>query len=895
MTENELIAVVMPGGSIELEWTKPPRPGDKNGESRRLLEKEIYRRYASGRDDWIFYLAFADPATPLSDSLSYFRKFARLFADCLLKTPDLEILRERVEIPADPDQIDSFLHQAPLMTGAEYLDATLLEQTWDRLRIFFSKAIRSHDGTVESFIKTYNSDIHLVGRVFFHLVENKTGDQPFAFLATYSTRLNVEGKSKHLPLKYALTEYEGHREKLLDLLSTVYAAAKESTVLADLLESGDIFHPLAWSAGEAWRFLNDIPLFENAGILCRIPNWWKSRGTGVTVNIQFGDKKPSLLGMDAILNFDIGLVLDNDPISMEEAKQLLEQSGGLAFIKNRWVAVDPEKLKETLAAYEQAQKMINKEGITLQEALRLQLNPKKLLENMDTDADIGVSNGNWLASMIEKLRNPRLISSVSPSQGFKANLRPYQQLGLNWLHFLHTMGFGACLADDMGLGKTVQVLAFLSRIKSDRAKSKQIHPASLLVIPASLISNWETEIKTYAPELQVFIAHPGANPGIDLEKEFGQSVSGCDLVITTYALAGRYPWLQSYPWNYLILDEAQAIKNPGTRQAKAIKKYMAKNRIVMTGTPIENRLSDLWSLFDFLNPGLLGNAAEFKKFTKTIDRDQTGYSRLRNLIRPYILRRLKTDKTVISDLPDKVEMKTYAHLTKKQALLYQQLVEDIEKTISEKDGMERKGLILSSLMRLKQLCNHPDQYLGTQEYMEEASGKFLRLREICETIFEKREKALIFTQFKEIIGPLSEFLESIFQRKGLVIHGSIPVGKRKQIISDFQQKTYVPFLVCSLKAGGVGLNLTEANHVIHFDRWWNPAVENQATDRAFRIGQKKNVVVHKFITKGTVEEKIDRMLEEKTTLVNDVVATANEAWITEMDNEKIVELFRLSL
>jgi SNF2 family DNA or RNA helicase len=291
----------------------------------------------------------------------------------------------------------------------------------------------------------------------------------------------------------------------------------------------------------------------------------------------------------------------------------------------------------------------------------------------------------------------------------------------------------------------------------------------------------------------------------------------------------------------------------------------------------------------------LGNAGDFKQFSKNLSRDSSGYARLRKLIRPYILRRLKTDKSVISDLPDKIEMKTYAALSNKQILLYKNLTEEIKESIEQAGGIQRKGMILAALMKFKQLCNHPDQYLGTDGYDEHESGKFARLREICETILEKREKALVFTQFREITHPLAEFLESIFRRKGLILHGSIPLAKRKKIIEQFQSPAYVPFMVLSLKAGGVGLNLTEANHVIHFDRWWNPAVENQATDRAFRIGQKKNVVVHKFLTKGTVEERIDMMLEEKSRLSQDVIAAAGETWITEMNNEELLDLFKLTL
>jgi non-specific serine/threonine protein kinase len=368
-----------------------------------------------------------------------------------------------------------------------------------------------------------------------------------------------------------------------------------------------------------------------------------------------------------------------------------------------------------------------------------------------------------------------------------------------------------------------------------------------------------------------------------------------DRVITTYAMSAKYEWMGAYTWAYIILDEAQAIKNPGTAQTINIKKLKAQNRILLTGTPIENRLSDLWSLFDFLNPGLLGSRKEFTTFSRGLNNNPDGYARLRKLVTPFILRRLKTDKKVIADLPDKVEMKTYAGLSKKQILLYHNLVREIEQIVFKSEGIERKGLILASLMKFKQLCNHADQYLGGGGYEEKDSGKFTRLREICETIYEKRERVLVFTQFREIAEPLSRFLTGVFNKEGLILHGSVPVPKRKDIIRQFQGSDYVPYMVLSLKAGGVGLNLTRANHVIHFDRWWNPAVENQATDRAFRIGQVKNVLVHKFLTRGTVEEKIDRMLEEKSGLSAEVIGNTGEAWIMEMKNDELMELCKLTL
>ena len=888
---QEIIAVVLPdGGSgfgLHLEWSETK---SAVGNTTAILQQEIWNRFDEDPDRALLFLCFCDRDVPLSPSLDYWRRFAGLFAEKLIRIPELETLRHAVEVPIPANELRRALEGAPLMTGSEYLSMERLEDTWGRLNHIFQQAVKNHSGTVEAFIKAYSPDIHLVGRVFFHLVENKKSSRPFAFLATYSTGLNEQGESKHLPLKHALREYGDDNDKLLALLATVHTAARRSALVSDLIESGELFHPLAWSAREAFDFLKEIPLYESSGILCRIPNWWKGGSTGVRMTINIGDTQPAFVGMDALLSFDARLVIGDTPISEAEARELLAGSEGLAFIKNKWVAVDPDKLKKTLDAYDKAKDLIENQGLSMRDALRMQLNPKRIPGAGDTDVDVTVSNGEWMASVIQKMRNPDLPSEVQPGKGFRATLRAYQKKGVNWLWLLHSLGLGACLADDMGLGKTVQLLCFLSALQSETPKK-----ASLLVIPASLIANWVSEIERFYPDLNIYVAHPDAQPKKVVAEKKKKALDALDLVITTYALTQKYSWLRAYDWQYVILDEAQAIKNPGTQQTKSVKALTAQNRIVMTGTPIENRIGDLWSLFDFLNPGLLGNKTEFARFAKTLKDDPAGYGRLRQVISPYILRRLKIDKSVISDLPEKVEMKTFASLSKKQVVFYRKLVRDVETTLTASEGIQRKGLILASLMKLKQLCNHPDQYLGTGDFREGDSGKFARLRDICETIYDKRERVLVFTQFKEMTGPLSSFLKGIFGRSGLVLHGSVPVGKRKKIIEEFQGDEYTPFMVLSLKAGGVGLNLTRANHVIHFDRWWNPAVENQATDRAFRIGQKKNVLVHKFLTKGTIEEKIDEMLEAKSKMSGEVIAASGENWITEMDNDELLDMFKLTL
>ena len=882
-----LHAYINPDHRIQLEWESIT---EQLSQSTRNLQDEIMSASQSNQNEWLIRLGLCDSDIRLSPSLDYIRKITQCLTQKLLKTSDLENLRHAVSLTLSETEILSLLDSVPMIPGSEYINADFMDLICDRFHQFFVTSIADYEGSVESFIQTFRSDIHLVGRIYFHLVENPKGDRPFAFMATYSTRLNSEGKSRHLPLKYALEEYGEDQEKLMDLLTTVYRASEKSKLIDEMIDTGEIFHPLSWTPIESFTFLKEIPLYEDAGILCRIPNWWKTKGVSSSVSISMGERKPSLLGMDAILNFNASILIGGLELSPSEARKLLAESEGLAFIKNKWIPVDHEKLKQTLTAYEKARKLL-KNGLSIREAMQLQLNPQKWMDmDIDDDEQISISNGEWFESVMQKLRHPDRVKAAKTNKKFKACLRDYQKKGLNWLHYLHQLNFGACLADDMGLGKTVQLLAFLNAIHQ-----KKQEKASLLILPASLITNWINEIQQFYPKLNYFVAHPGFHPqNIQLEHT-AEQLDQYDLVITTYALSYRYQWIQSYYFRYIILDEAQAIKNPNTKQSKGIKQLKSTNRIIMTGTPIENRLSDLWSLFDFLNPGLLGNKKEFTDFTKGLKNNNKGYSRLRRIIQPYILRRLKTDKSIISDLPDKVEMKSFADLSKKQIVLYEKVIAEMKQVIEKSDGIQRKGLILSALIKFKQICNHPDQYLGVDTYDEKHSGKFLRLRDICETISEKRERVLVFTQFKEITSHLANFLKNIFNKDGVIIHGSVSVKKRKEQIDRFQSDNYVPFMVLSLKAGGVGLNLTKANHVIHFDRWWNPAIENQATDRAFRIGQNKIVIVHKFITRGSIEEKIDQMIEEKKQLSNDIIASTGENWITEMDNSEINQLFQLKL
>ncbi|MCL6613697.1 MAG: DEAD/DEAH box helicase [Firmicutes bacterium] len=877
-TDKELIAIIEPGGAYALDWqitdTSPSGPEEAG------YQRELYESYSKDPDRALFYLGLRPAAGGLSPSVAYLRSVAASFIKGLTRNPDLERLRGQALSVLDDEEKAALLESAPFLHGGEHLNGDWLDRVWARLNQTYRNELGRHTGSVTEFFTAQNPEIHLAGKVYFHLVESRREDYPFAFLATYAAEISAAGKVRHLPLQKALMEYGMNSKKLLALLSTVHQAARSSSLIAGLLESGEIFHPIGFSPDEAYVFLKETPLYEASGILCRIPNWWRKKTEGPRVSISIGTKAPSRVGAEALLDFDVRLALGDETLTVEEVKSLLAASAGLAFIKGKWVEVDPERLRETLAAYEEARRLAAKGGLTLAEALRLQF-ASAISPQRQADGGMEITNGQWLESVLAQLKRPETIPPVDCGTGFQATLREYQKRGLAWLHTMKTLGLGACLADDMGLGKTVQVIALLNHAHARRDEK------TLIVVPASLISNWTAEIAKFAPGLRTVVLHSLGKQ--DLSEH---DISG-GVYITSYGMLARTEWLQSVPWDTLILDEAQAIKNPATKQAKAAKRLQARHRIALTGTPVENRLADLWSIFDFLNRGLLGTAKEFTAFAQRIQAGGDGYARLRQIVSPFILRRLKTDRNIIADLPEKVEMKAYAALTKKQAALYKNLVDELEEALENSAGIERKGLVLATLMKLKQICNHPDQFLGQSVYDEKESGKYIRLREICETIREKRERVLVFTQFKEIAEPLAAFLAEIFGREGLVLHGGTPVARRKEIVDRFQGREYVPFMVLSIKAGGVGLNLTAANHVIHFDRWWNPAVENQATDRAFRIGQKKSVIVHKFITQGTVEERIDRMIEDKTALAREIVPEMNESWITEMENRELMELFRL--
>ena len=857
----------------------------------------IGKAFTRSVGEGLFTLAARKTGAGLSPSLQYWRDFACKYLSerCLLAqaNPQQPGLIE----PLTANEIISLLMSAPPMRGAEYLGAPVLQEIRSLLDTWVCVQIKAAGG-LDALLAERAPRWHQVGRVCFHLAENKGDpDFPFAFMATYAPKLPEQGRIRHQPLSRALQEYAGARNKqaLIRLLSPVQLAAESSVVIKDLVDTGDIYHPLAWSPGEAYAFLKDAPQYEQCGVVVRLPDWWKKRSRP-RASVTIGENKKQNFNADSLLDFKLHIALGDETLSESELKKLLAAGDGLAFIKGQWVEVDQEKLSEALTHWKKLEAESADGGVTFAEGMRLLAGaPVDMGEDVLEESRTWslVKPGQWLATLLDELRTPARLKAANPGSALKATLRPYQQDGVNWLWLLSQLGLGACLADDMGLGKTMQVISLLLILKKKRCDKP-----SLLVLPASLIGNWKAELERFAPSLRSLFFHSSQlnKKAMDVMANESTSLKDIDVVVTTYGTLMRQDWLQEQAWQLLVLDEAHAIKNPTARQSKAVKSLRAKSRIALTGTPVENRLSDLWSLFDFLNPGLLGSATRFKGFVKSLaERDSDQYAPLRNLVSPYILRRLKTDRSIISDLPEKTEVPAYCGLSKVQAAQYQQAVNQMAEAIENLEGINRRGLVLSYLVRFKQICNHPSQLLGDDEYDPKKSGKFQRLAELCEEIASRQEKVLVFTQFREMTTPLANFLAQQFGRPGLVLHGGTAIKQRQKRVEQFQAEHGPPFFILSLKAGGTGLNLTQASHVIHFDRWWNPAVENQATDRAFRIGQKNNVLVHKFICPGTVEEKIDALINEKTALANDLLDGGADTLLTEMDNEALLNLVSLDI
>jgi SNF2 family DNA or RNA helicase len=685
--------------------------------------------------------------------------------------------------------------------------------------------------------------------------------------------------------------FEGAQERLLAGLGSA------ARLFPPIMTSLRTARPQACklSVDEAYAFLREVgPLLEGSGFGVLVPPWWNKPGARLGVRAKLkADANivgQGILNMNALVAFDWELALGDEPLSQEEFQRLAALKMPLVRVRGQWVMLQPEEIEAAIAFWE---KKRQQDQATLRDALGMALGAEQEVGGLPLQ---GVQVSGWLDDLLTQLQAGERLQELPSPGDFVGTLRPYQTRGYSWLAFLRKWGLGACLADDMGLGKTIQAIALLLR---EREEATDGLPPALVICPTSVVGNWKREIGRFAPGLRVMVHH-----GSDRARgeDFAAAARSHDVVISTYGLARRdVDDMKQVVWSDVILDEAQNIKNPHAKQTQAVRSLEATNHVALTGTPVENRLSELWSIMHFLNPGFLGSQTGFRQaFALPIERyqDQAATERLKGLVGPFILRRLKTDPTVIRDLPEKLEMKVYCDLTAEQATLYEAVVkESLERVDSaDEEGIQRRGVVLGALTRLKQVCNHPAQFLGDGSPLLGRSGKLDRLGEMLEEALSVGDRALVFTQFAEMGHMLRAHLRSLFGVDVLFLHGGTPQKQRDRMVARYQrggsQDHDTPIFVLSLKAGGTGLNLTAANHVFHFDRWWNPAVENQATDRAFRIGQARDVQVHKFICAGTLEEHIDDLIESKKALAESVVG-AGESWLTELSTDELRDVMQL--
>ena len=753
--------------------------------------------------------------------------------------------------------------------------------------------------------KAWMRNLHVAGdaafRIAFRLEAPALQKQPwqlhYLIQAKDDPSLLIPADEVWKKTKGALTHL-GHRfeqpqEKLLAGLG--YAARLFPPVTESL--KGKRPTELSIDTSGAYTFLRETaPLLEGAGFGILVPPWWNKKGARLGVKVKMKSKGgdanvKSRMSMESLVNYKWKLSLGETELTEAEFRALAKLKSPLVQIRGQWVSLDAEQIEAAIKFWEQHQL----EGeMSLLDAMKLGLGGETSAGGLPID---GIESDKWLTSWLKKFEQADKLEQLSQPKGLDGQLRPYQLYGYSWLVFLRKWGVGACLADDMGLGKTIQTISLLLHEKGTK---KKLSAPVLLIAPTSVVTNWEREIGRFAPGLKTYI-HRGASRMRG--EEMPDAVKGQDVVLTSYPVARLdAESFQSLKWLAVILDEAQNIKNPEAKQTQAIRKIGAEFRIALTGTPVENRLSELWSIMNFLNPGYLGARKSFREnFSLPIERYQDGEAikQLKQLTAPFILRRVKTDPCVISDLPEKVETKVYCSLTEEQATLYEAVVQDVMKKIEEEDGIKRHGLVLSMMMQLKQICNHPVQYLhqkskaGAEASLDNRSGKLERLGELLEEVLAEKDRSLIFTQFAEMGELLADYLPKAFGAGTQFLHGGTSAKMRDQMVRRFQEDEHAPpIFILSLRAGGTGLNLTRANHIFHFDRWWNPAVENQATDRAFRIGQKRNVQVHKFVTTGTLEEMIDEMIESKKGLAKAIVGSG-ENWLTEMSTDELRKVVAL--
>jgi SNF2 family DNA or RNA helicase len=833
------------------------------------------------------------PQQPAAEVL---RQFLTVVVDELVRStaapatvPTLRVRQPRQKTPAIDSVHDQWLHALRGPEGTLRGKSTELTQLAEQVR-------------------TWDRPVAVAARAPFRLCFRleeppANGESPAEFAAdgTWMVRYFLQAQDDPSLLLSVADAWEARGQKAAVLrrggfqpreylLQALGQAASQSPPIEASLKTAQ---PAGFEtdATGAHQFLTDTArLLRQAGFGVLLPAWWTGKGTRQRLSLSAHVKSPPMQGgsglrLEDLVNFDWRVALGEHTLTLRELETLARLKSPLVKVRGQWVQVSEEEIETALAFW----KKQGEAKATVRDLIKMELGAAEAPAGL---AVTGVEATGWIGDLLQQLEGKASFAELPPPAEFQGNLRPYQVRGYAWLAFLRQWGLGACLADDMGLGKTIQALALIQR----DWEAGQRRPV-LLVCPMSVVGNWMKEAERFTPGLPVLVHHGLKRArGTSFAKEANQHA----LVLSSYSLLHRdLELLQKIDWAGVVLDEAQNVKNPNTKQAQAARSLHADYRIALTGTPVENHVGDLWSLGQFLNPGLLGSQTEFRRaffVPIQVQHDSAATERLKRLTGPFLLRRLKTDKAIIADLPAKQEMKVFCNLTREQASLYAAVVDELGDKLPDSDGIQRKGMILGALSKLKQVCNHPAHFLGDNSPLPGRSGKLARLTEMLEEVLEAGDRALIFTQFTEMGDQIQQHLRETLGQEVLFLHGSVPRKQRDRMVARFQSADgngVAPRLfLLSLKAGGTGLNLTAANHVFHFDRWWNPAVEDQATDRAFRIGQKRDVQVHKFVCVGTLEERIDEMISRKKDVAARVVGSG-EAWLTELSNEQLKDLLTL--
>ena len=832
-------------------------------------------------------------APPEKPSTEVLRRFAATLTDHLVRAAASDtspaVARRRRNRPSFDSVHDSWLYALTSKDGALVGDAADLSELAAQVREWrrpiavsasspFRLCFRLEEP--EDAAGTDGADDKSSSEVWYVRYLLQPHDDPSLLIPT------KEAWKARGPKISALTRNGSNvREFLLSSLG------QASGICPSITASLENARPAGYSldAAKAHEFLTEEAVaLEQAGYGVMLPAWWTRKGTKVRLAVQARARSPKMQGgsglpLETIVQFDWEVALGGQRLTLRELEALARMKAPLVRVRGQWVEMSAQEIQAATDFWEKK----GTEEASVRDIIQMALGVKDAPQGFDFN---GVRASGWIGKLLKQLEGQAEFKELTSPRGFSGTLRPYQVRGYSWLSFLRQWGLGACLADDMGLGKTIQTLALIQR--DWRAKGKR---PVLLVCPTSVVNNWEKESARFTPRLPLLVHH---GPGRKRDAAFKKEAERCAIVVSSYGLVHRdIRTLREVRWSGVVLDEAQNIKNPETKQARATRSLEADYRVALTGTPVENNVGDLWSIMEFLNPGFLGSEREFKRrFFVPIqaERDPGAAERLKRITGPFILRRLKTDRSIISDLPEKLETKVFCSLTKEQASLYASVLKETEEALESAEGIQRKGLILGTLSKLKQVCNHPAQFLGDNSSIVDRSGKLVRLTEMLEEVIEVGDRALVFSQFAEMGGLLQRHVQETFGLEALFLHGRVPKRRRDRMVDRFQDKSAgPPVFILSLKAGGTGLNLTSANHVFHFDRWWNPAVEDQATDRVFRIGQAQNVQVHKFICAGTLEEKIDEMIERKKEVAEKVVG-AGEGWLTELSNDELKDVLALS-